>query len=105
MEKPMTSDPSLQIAEKLTAIDHGQNALLENGHSVQDQLETMMGLLTHLIQILTTKPEHKGPTLDELLAQILGQLKENNKIQSLNYEILLLLEEKALQVQPKEVQC
>jgi hypothetical protein len=101
----MTFDPLADIAEKLTTIDHGQNALLENGHSVQEQLETMMGLLAHLIQILTTKPEQKGLTLDELLAQILGQLKENNKIQSLNYQILLLLKEKALEAGSKEVQC
>lgn len=101
----MNFDQLADVAEKVTAIDQSQSALLENGKSIQEQLDTMMALITSLIQLLTTKPEQKGLTLNELLAQILGQLKENNKIQTLNYEILLLLKEKALQASTNGALC
>jgi hypothetical protein len=62
------------VRERLERMDHAQDALIENGKSVQGQLETLTGQITHMIQILTPeRPEQEGPSLSDLLARILTQ--------------------------------
>jgi hypothetical protein len=105
METPMTFDPIADLAKIVTAIDQRQTILIENGQSIDAKLENLTGLVTGLIQILTAKPAQKGQSLSELLAQIMGQLKENNRIQTEAYKILLLLKEKAQQQASRREHC
>jgi hypothetical protein len=69
----IAEDP-IGIRKLLEKMDHAQDALLENGQSLQDQLEGLTGQFAHLIQVLTPeRPEQEGPSLAELLARILTQ--------------------------------
>ncbi len=62
------------IRDLLDKMDHAQDALLENGQSLQGQLESLTGQVTHMIQVLTPeRPEQEGPSLADLLARILTQ--------------------------------
>jgi hypothetical protein len=62
------------IRELLDKMDHAQDALLQNGQSLQGQLEALTGQLTQMIQVLTPeRPEQEGPSLADLLARILTQ--------------------------------
>ena len=68
------ADDLIGIRELLDKMDHAQDALLENGQSLQGQLEALTGQITHMIQVLTPeRPEHVGPSLADLLARILTQ--------------------------------
>ena len=70
-ESPTISSASAKLLEKM---DHAQDALLENGQSLQGQLEALTGQITHMIQVLTPeRPEQEGPSLADLLARILTQ--------------------------------
>jgi hypothetical protein len=67
-------DDLIGIRELLDKMDHGQDALLKNGQSLQGQLNALTGQITHLIQVLTPeRPEQEGPSLADLLARILTQ--------------------------------
>jgi hypothetical protein len=67
-------DDLIAIRELLDEVDHAQDALLQNGQSLQGQLEALTGQLAHLIQVLTPeRPEQEGPSLADLLARILKQ--------------------------------
>jgi hypothetical protein len=67
-------DDLIGIRELLDKMDLAQDALLENGESLQGQLEALTGQITHLIQVLTPeRPEQEGPSLADLLARILTQ--------------------------------
>ena len=56
-------------------MDHAQDALLVNGQSLQGQLETLSGLITHMIEVLTPeRPEQQGPSLADLLSRLITQL-------------------------------
>jgi hypothetical protein len=67
-------DDLIGIRELLDKMDHAQDALLENGQSLQGQLEALTGQITHMIQVLTPeRPEQEGPSLADLLARILTQ--------------------------------
>ena len=62
------------LLEMLTKIDSGNNALLEASLSTQDQLQTMTGLLRHLIGLIEPNNSGQdGPTVDELLARMIAQ--------------------------------
>jgi len=62
------------VRELLDKMDHAQDALLQNGQSLQGQLEALTGQITHVIQVLTPeRPEQEGPSLADLLARILTQ--------------------------------
>jgi hypothetical protein len=62
------------VRELLEKMDHAQDALLQNGQSLQGQLEALTGQITHMIQVLTPeRPEQEGPSLADLLARILTQ--------------------------------
>jgi len=68
------ADDLIGVRELLDKMDHAQDALLQNGQSLQGQLEALTGQLTHLIQVLTPeRPEQEGPSLADLLARILTQ--------------------------------
>jgi hypothetical protein len=60
-------------SELLSRIDASQNALLEAALSTQEQLDTMMGLLRQLIDLLLPKEAEDGPRLNELLARMIAQ--------------------------------
>jgi hypothetical protein len=68
------ADDVIDIRELLDKMDHAQDALLENGQSLQGQLGALTGQITHMIQVLTPeRPEQEGPSLADLLARILTQ--------------------------------
>ncbi|MBV9908443.1 MAG: hypothetical protein JOY52_12880 [Hyphomicrobiales bacterium] len=68
------ADDLIAIRERLAKMDHAQDALLQNGESLQGQLEALTGQLTHMIEVLTPeRPEQEGPSLADLLARILTQ--------------------------------
>jgi hypothetical protein len=68
------ADDLIGIRELLGKMDHAQDALLENGQSLQGQFEALTGQITHMIQVLTPeRPEQEGPSLADLLARILTQ--------------------------------
>ena len=68
------ADDLIGVRELLDKMDHAQDALLENGQSLQGQLEALTGQITHMIQVLTPeRPEQEGPSLADLLARILTQ--------------------------------
>jgi hypothetical protein len=68
------ADDLIGVREAIERIDHAQNALLENGQSLQGQLAALTGQITHMIQVLTPeRPEQEGPSLADLLARILTQ--------------------------------
>ena len=68
------ADDLIGIRELLKKMDHAQDALLQNGQSLQGQLEALTGQITHMIQVLTPeRPEQEGPSLADLLARILTQ--------------------------------
>src|ERR1700722_6218908 len=68
------ADDVIGIRELLEKMDHAQDVLLENGQSLQGQLEALTGQITHMIKVLTPeRPEQEGPSLADLLARILTQ--------------------------------
>src|ERR1700722_17542720 len=68
------ADDVIDLREAIERIDHGQDALLQNGQSLQGQLNALTGQITHMIQVLTPeRPEQEGPSLADLLACILNQ--------------------------------
>ena len=80
--RPDANDANLnRIADELIGVrgllekmDHAQDALLQNGQSLQGQLEALTGQISHMIQVLTPeRPEQEGPSLADLLARILTQ--------------------------------
>jgi hypothetical protein len=80
------------IHELLDKMDHGQDALLQNGQSLQGQLEALTGQLTHMIEVLT--PERRaqeGPSLADLLARILTQQSGMAALMRQIYDVLVRL--------------
>jgi len=68
------ADDLMGIRELVEKMDHAQDVLLENGQSLQGQLEALTGQITHMIRVLTPeRPEQEGPSLADLLARILTQ--------------------------------
>jgi hypothetical protein len=58
------SDEIAGLRKTIERIDHAQDALLVNGKSLQSQIETLSGLVTHIIQTLTAgRREQEGPSL------------------------------------------
>ncbi len=68
------ADDLIGVRALLDKMDHGQDALLQNGQSLQGQLEALTGQITHMIEVLTPeRPEQEGPSLADFLARILTQ--------------------------------
>lgn len=67
-------DELAAIRETIQKMDHAQDALLVNGESLQGQIETLSGLIRHMIEILTPeRPEQEGPSLADLLSRLITQ--------------------------------
>ena len=63
-----------RISQQLEVMDRAQDALLVNGHSLQDQQQTLMGLLARLVELVTPQEaEQEGPTLSDLIARMIAQ--------------------------------
>ena len=82
MSAATSADPSLtRISEALTVLsaavdkmDHAQDALLVTGQALQGQVETLSGLIAHMIEVLTPeRPEQEGPSLADLLSRLITQ--------------------------------
>src|ERR1700735_5766215 len=68
------ADDVIGLREAIKRIEHSQDALPQNGQSLQGQLEALTGQITHMIRVLTPeRPEQEGPSLADLLARILTQ--------------------------------
>jgi hypothetical protein len=68
------ADDVASLREAVDRMDHAQDALLVSGKSLSGQVETLSGLIAHMIQVLTPeRPEQEGPSLADLLARILTQ--------------------------------
>ena len=68
------SDELAALRETVEKMDHAQDALLVNGHSLQGQIETLANLIHHMIEVLTPeRPEQQGPSLADLLSRLITQ--------------------------------
>ena len=86
------ADDLIAIRERLAKMDHAQDALLENGQSLQGQLEALTGQITHMIEVLTPdRPEQEGPSLADLLARILTQQSAMAALMRQIYDALVRL--------------
>ena len=64
------ADDLIGLRETVEKMDHAQDALLVNGNSLQGQVETLSGLIAHMIEVLTPeRPEQEGPSLADLLSR------------------------------------
>jgi hypothetical protein len=87
----IAEDP-IGIRKLLEKMNHAQDALLENGQSLQGQLDALTGQFAHLIQVLTPeRPEQEGPSLAELLARILTQQSGMAALMRQIYDVLIRL--------------
>jgi hypothetical protein len=67
-------DQIVKLQEMVSKVDHAQDALLVNGNSLQGQIETLSGLIAHMIEVLTPeRPEKEGPSLADLLTRLVSQ--------------------------------
>jgi len=67
-------DGLIGLRETVDKMDHAQDALLVNGNSLQGQIETLSGLVAHMIEVLTPeRPEQEGPSLADLLSRLITQ--------------------------------
>ena len=68
------ADDLIGLRETVEKMDHAQDALLGNGNSLQGQIETLSGLIAHMIEVLTPeRPEQEGPSLADLLSRLITQ--------------------------------
>ena len=68
------ADDLIGLRETVEEMDHAQDALLVNGNSLQGQVETLCGLIAHMIEVLTPeRPEQEGPSLADLLSRLITQ--------------------------------
>ena len=62
------------LRETVDKMDHAQDALLVNGNSLQGQVQTLSGLIAHMIEVLTPeRPGQEGPSLADLLSRLIAQ--------------------------------
>jgi hypothetical protein len=62
------------LRETVEKMDHAQDALLVNGNSLQGQVQTLSGLIAHMIEVLTPeRPGQEGPSLADLLSRLIAQ--------------------------------
>ena len=57
------ADDLIGLRALLDKMDHGQDALLQNGQSLQGQLEALTGQITHMIEVLTPGAPRAGRTV------------------------------------------
>ena len=96
---PVT-DALAEISEKLNAMDHAQDALLLNGHSLHEQMQSVASLLNHLVELVTPPPrEQEGPTLSDLLNRIVQQQLALLQLQKQTVEAVTRIEQRSLGTQ------
>jgi hypothetical protein len=82
----------ISVRELIGKMDHAQDALLENGQSLQGQLEALTGQISHMIQVLTPeRQEQEGPSLADLLGRILTQQSGMASLMRQIYDVLTRL--------------
>jgi len=68
------ADDLIGLRETVEKMDHAQNVLLVNGNSLHGQLQTLSGLIAHMIEVLTPeRPGQEGPSLADLLSRLIAQ--------------------------------
>jgi hypothetical protein len=68
------ADGLIGLRETVDKMDHAQDAMLVSGNSLQGQIETLSGLIAHMIEVLTPeRPEPDGPSLSDLLSRLVTQ--------------------------------
>ena len=71
---PRITEELIGLREIVEKMDHAQDSLLVNGQSLQGQIETLSGLIAHMIKVLTPeRPEQQGPSLADLLSRLITQ--------------------------------
>jgi hypothetical protein len=81
------------VREMVAKVDHAQDALLVNGNSLQGQIETLSGLIAHMIEVLTPeRPENEGPSLTDLLTRRVSQQSMMTGLMRQMLEILTRLD-------------
>ena len=81
------------LRETIDRIDHAQDALLVNGNSLQGQVETLSGLIAHMIEVLTPeRPEQEGPSLADLLTRLVTQQSAMTGLLRQTLEIVIRLD-------------
>ena len=87
------ADQLMGLREAIDKLDHAQDALLANGNSLQGQIETLSGLIAHMIQVLTPEaPEQEGPSLADLLSRIITQQSALARLMRQTIEIVTRLD-------------
>ena len=96
---PVT-DALAEISEKLNTMDHAQDALLLNGHSLHEQVQAVASLLNHLVEMVTPPPrDQEGPTLSDLLSQIVQQQRSMFLLQKQTIDAVQRIEQRSLGIQ------
>jgi hypothetical protein len=87
------------LREMVAKVDHAQDALLVNGSSLQGQIETLSGLIAHMIKVLTPeRPEKEGPSLAELLTRLVSQQAAMTGLMRQVLEIVTLIDPAARRI-------
>jgi hypothetical protein len=81
------------LREMVSKVDHAQDALLVNGNSLQGQIETLSGLIAHMIRVLTPERlEQERPSLADLLTRLVSQQAAMTGLMRQMLEILTRLD-------------
>ena len=87
------ADDLIGLRETVEKMDHAQDALLVNGNSLQGQVETLSGLIAHMIEVLTPeRPEQEGPSLADLLSRLIAQQSALAGLMRQTLEIVIRLD-------------
>jgi hypothetical protein len=87
------ADDLIGLRETVEKMDHAQNVLLVNGNSLHGQLQTLSGLIAHMIEVLTPeRPGQEGPSLADLLSRLIAQQSALAGLMRQTLEILTRLD-------------
>jgi hypothetical protein len=87
------ADDLVALRETVDKMDHAQDVLLVNGNSLQGQVETLSGLIVHMIEVLTPdRPEQEGPSLADLLSRLIAQQSALAGLMRQTLEIVIRLD-------------
>jgi len=86
-------DDLIGLRETVEKMDHAQDALLVNGNSLQGQVQTLSGLIAHMIEVMTPeRPGQEGPSLADLLSRLIAQQSALAGLMRQTLEILTRLD-------------
>jgi len=87
------ADDLIGLCETVEKMDHAQDALLVNGNSLQGQVQTLSGLIAHMIEVMTPeRPGQEGPSLADLLSRLIAQQSALAGLMRQTLEILTRLD-------------